>query len=80
VRTCFPAEWCERVTSEAIKATFPAPCPLFIAGFKVQNASLLDRIEWKDIEQGRIVFAMLIMIFVCAAHITNRKAAETTQC
>jgi len=43
VRTCFPAEWCEPLTSEAIKATFPTASPLFIAGFKVQNADLLGR-------------------------------------
>ena len=41
MRTRFPAEWCEPLTSEAIKATFPAASPLFIGGRKVQNAGLL---------------------------------------
>lgn len=42
MRTCFLAEWCETLNSGAIKATFLAST-LFIAGFKIQNAGLLDR-------------------------------------
>jgi len=53
VRTYFPADWCEPLTSEAIKATFPAASPLFMACSKVQNAGLLDRDRMERYKTGQ---------------------------